>query len=402
MGTALTSVTYEEPELCSDAEFECAPGVCVLCPAGSCQCDGWQDCENGADEDVWGVLLQRNVNSLAIGLLLSARSTKMAQSLGMIHALTSQAFLATVAWMQVWETCYEMTASVAVAMHPRCVPISRTCDGVQDCPGGEDEEGCPSLPESDDSNSSDNATWVAAVFFDSTEIKCAKLAQPDGVVTPEVQLMACSLEAVAPQVLDVAKATFMRTEVDNANGQVSFGALRCAVGPNLKNHEIIGLATAEMAYNADNTSKVVKCYCMQRMYLEPEVFLALAETDKRATMCAEYIGISQGNYHRSWIRVGIIVLFNELFEALIRGTSTSVRYKDETTRLVRHFRNLFWFWLLNSALIPAFVSCTIPARGLGGPRAFDLASWGFYLVRPAFPRPSGVGSFGPWRLRGRT
>jgi len=379
MGTALTSVTYEEPELCSDAEFECAPGVCVLCPAGSCQCDGWQDCENGADEDVWGVLLQRNVTTAACVQMRNLSTTDTSVNENGTVAGDDPCF---------GQSGFPCNSTV-------CVPISRTCDGVQDCPGGEDEEGCPVLPESDDSNSSDKATWVAAVFFDSTEIKCAKLAQPDGVVSPEVQLMACSLEAVTPQVLDVAKAngsnvpsplrkpssncmymatirtnatpidlenpTFMRTEVDNANGQVSFDSLRCAVGPNLKNHEIIGLATAEMAYNADNASKVVKCYCMQRMYLEPEVFLALAETDNRATMCTEYIGISQGNYHRSWIRVGIIVLFNELFEALIRGTSTSVRYKDETTRLVRHFRNLFWFWLLNSALIPAFVSCTIPA-----------------------------------------
>ena len=37
----------------------------------------------------------------------------MAQSQGMIHALGSQAFLAIVAWMQVRETHYEMTASAA-------------------------------------------------------------------------------------------------------------------------------------------------------------------------------------------------------------------------------------------------------------------------------------------------
>eukprot|EP00913_Durusdinium_trenchii_P006646 g6244.t1 len=51
LGTPLVSVTYQEPELCSSAEFECAPGVCALCPSDSCLCDGWQDCENGGDED---------------------------------------------------------------------------------------------------------------------------------------------------------------------------------------------------------------------------------------------------------------------------------------------------------------------------------------------------------------
>ena len=42
----------------------------------------------------------------------------------------------------------------------------------------------------------------------------------------------------------------------------------------------------------------------------------------------------------SWIRVAVIVIFNELFEAVIRGTSTSVCYKDESTQLVRHFKRL--------------------------------------------------------------
>lgn len=134
-----------------------------------------------------------------------------------------------------------------------------------------------------------------------------------------------------------------------------------SVGPELQNYEIIGLSTAELAYASDPTSTIVMCYCIQRMYLEPQVMLALAEDDERYIMCSEFTEMSQGNYHRSWIRVAVIVVFNELFEATIRGTSTTVRYKDETTRLVKHFKNLFWFWIVNTALMPAFVSCTIPA-----------------------------------------
>ncbi|CAJ1382971.1 unnamed protein product, partial [Effrenium voratum] len=167
---------------------------------------------------------------------------------------------------------------------------------------------------------------------------------------------------------------FVQTEVDHVSGQVVFEKQQCAVGPKLQNHEIIGLATAELAYAVDQASTIVMCFCVQRMYLEPEVMLQLEDSDQRAQMCSNFTDMATGNYHRSWIRVGVVVVFNEIFEATIRGTSTSVRYKDETTRLVRHFKNLFWFWLFNAALLPAFVSCTIPALYGWANRVLDIGT----------------------------
>lgn len=379
LGTPLVSVTYQEPELCSSAEFECAPGVCALCPSDSCLCDGWQDCENGGDEDIWGLLVQRNVTTAECELLRNRSLTN-----------TSVNENGTV---EGDDPCFGVSGFPCNGTV--CIPIPQHCDGIEDCPDGADEEGCPAMPESLDNETNVSFQWIAAVFFADQEVQCVRLSQPDGVVAPQVRVLSCDLEAILPGKLDLAKANgkhvpspmrnppancrymasivtdtarvgqdnppFVKADVDHVQGQAVFSSKQCAVGPKLQNYEIIGLATAELAYERDPGSTIVMCYCIQRMFLEPAVMLELDAEDKVAIMCSNFTDMAEGNYHRSWIRVGVIVVFNELFEATIRHTSTTVRYKDETTRLVRHFKNLFWFWLLNAAVMPALVSCTIPA-----------------------------------------
>eukprot|EP00913_Durusdinium_trenchii_P006645 g6243.t1 len=108
---------------------------------------------------------------------------------------------------------------------------------------------------------------------------------------------------------------FVKADVDHVQGQAVFSSKQCAVGPKLQNYEIIGLATAELAYERDPGSTIVMCYCIQRMFLEPAVMLELDAEDKVAIMCSNFTDMAEGNYHRSWIRVGVIVVFNELFEA---------------------------------------------------------------------------------------
>ena len=52
---------------------------------------------------------------------------------------------------------------------------------------------------------------------------------------------------------------FLTSDVDHVRGTAVFAETACAVGPGLRDYEIIGLATAELAYESDQASTVVMC-----------------------------------------------------------------------------------------------------------------------------------------------
>lgn len=110
--------------------------------------------------------------------------------------------------------------------------------------------------------------------------------------SPRVRHLSCrTLQAVLPGTLDLARAAggyvaspmrnppancrymtsihtaterlaqdappFLTSDVDHVRGRAVFAESACAVGPGLRDYEIIGLATAELAYESDQASTVV-------------------------------------------------------------------------------------------------------------------------------------------------
>merc|ERR1719453_1891618 len=352
-------------EICLITEYQCSPGVCIHCPGNVCICNGANDCPNGEDEDP---------NHVAETGRDMSKLPQCAPPSGNISGIICAGGMGI--------SCNPVGA--ATKTEQACIPTPRICDGHQDCSDSSDEKDCPTLGHPVDAH-----IWIGATFRNESKVGCVKVTQPNDAPASGIGLFACDRDAIFHPATNLPMRSPTRTcrplgefqaappawpeqqsrwekhlswKDDYTDGFMTAptDGAECALGLALNERNTIGLAAALVAQNT--SSPTTRCFCEQRVQLEPEIYLYLDADDERYKLCEDTISRITKNYYLVYIRCFVILTTDEIYRSSVRTWSNRQRHPDQSAHLQSHFLLLTWGLLFNTALLPLIMGALLPMR----------------------------------------